>query len=243
MHLTLEPAIQYWGTPVLLITTLNENGTVNVAPMSSAWWLGWSCMLGFDASSQTVVNMRRSGECVLNVASEANLDAVNALALKTGSPSVPLHKRALGYRFERNKLERAGLTTTPSLEVKPPRVAECAVQLEAVVERVRPFAQRDVKLPIPACSVEVRIVRTHVDEALVSHDGKVDPSRWRALVMNFRELCVVGPPTPGSRLARGDDSGYAPWKRGPAFALAARVLGAVARSRWGVPEGDEETTS
>ena len=38
MHQTIEPAILYFGTPVVLISTLNEDGSPNLAPMSSAWW-------------------------------------------------------------------------------------------------------------------------------------------------------------------------------------------------------------
>ena len=68
MRKIVEPAIHYWGTPVVLISTLNEDGTTNLSPMSSAWWLGWSCMLGLDASSQTTENLKRNGECVLNLA-------------------------------------------------------------------------------------------------------------------------------------------------------------------------------
>ena len=41
MHRTIEPTILYFRTPVALISTLNEDGTPNIAPMSSAWWLGW----------------------------------------------------------------------------------------------------------------------------------------------------------------------------------------------------------
>jgi flavin reductase (DIM6/NTAB) family NADH-FMN oxidoreductase RutF len=40
-----EPAILYFGTPVVLIGTCNEDGSYNLAPMSSAWWLGWRCMV------------------------------------------------------------------------------------------------------------------------------------------------------------------------------------------------------
>ena len=69
MHKTVEPAILYLGTPVVLISTQNENGSPNLAPMSSAWWLGWRCMLGLAASSKTPQNLRRTGECVLNLPS------------------------------------------------------------------------------------------------------------------------------------------------------------------------------
>ena len=36
MHVDVEPAIFYWGTPVVLVSTLNADGTTNIAPMSSA---------------------------------------------------------------------------------------------------------------------------------------------------------------------------------------------------------------
>lgn len=32
MHQTISPAILYWGTPVLIIPTTNEDGTTNLAP-------------------------------------------------------------------------------------------------------------------------------------------------------------------------------------------------------------------
>ena len=103
VHRQIEPAIHYWGTPVVLVGTLNPDGKLNVSPMSSAWWLGWSCMLGFDASSQTVANLKRERECVLHLASAGDADIVNAVALTTGSESVPLHKKMLGYRHEADK--------------------------------------------------------------------------------------------------------------------------------------------
>lgn len=48
----VEPSILYFGTPVVLICTENEDGTANLAPMSSAWWLGWRCTLGLSANSR-----------------------------------------------------------------------------------------------------------------------------------------------------------------------------------------------
>jgi flavin reductase (DIM6/NTAB) family NADH-FMN oxidoreductase RutF len=48
-HLSVEPAILYLGTPVVLISSINEDCSPNLAPMSSAFWLGWRGMLGFEA--------------------------------------------------------------------------------------------------------------------------------------------------------------------------------------------------
>jgi len=112
MHRTIEPAIHYWGTPVVLISSLNEDGSTNVSPMSSAWWLGWSCMLGLDASSKTVDNLRRSKSCVLNLPSDAMAASVNGLALTTGSRNVPIHKKLLGYRHEADVVDRRNPATS-----------------------------------------------------------------------------------------------------------------------------------
>jgi len=42
-HMTIEPSILYFGTPIALLSTLNADGSANLAPMSSAWrWAGSS---------------------------------------------------------------------------------------------------------------------------------------------------------------------------------------------------------
>ena len=81
----IEPAIFYFGTPVVLIGSSNEDGSFNLAPMSSAWWVGWRCMLGLASNSKTTENMICTGECVLNLPSADLVDAVNRLARTTGS--------------------------------------------------------------------------------------------------------------------------------------------------------------
>ncbi|HEY6881205.1 MAG TPA: flavin reductase family protein [Polyangiales bacterium] len=234
----IRPAVHYWGTPVVLVSTLNDDGTLNIAPMSSAWWLGWSCMLGFDASSQTVSNLTHRREAVLNLTSARNASAVDRLALTTGARSVPLHKRLLGYRHEPDKLGCADFSTLPSLDVATPRLAECPVQLECVVRSLRPFAKDDPRMTVPACAVEVRIVRAHAHPDILRDDDHIDTMRWRPLLMSFRELFELGPALGRSRLAAGDDVSYAPWKRGPWQRAAASVLGAAAKRRYAV--GDDE---
>lgn len=59
MHREIEPKIMYFGTPVVLISTLNEDGSANLAPMSSAWWLKKSCMLGLGMRGKTFENLQR----------------------------------------------------------------------------------------------------------------------------------------------------------------------------------------
>lgn len=62
MHKIVQPKILYFGTPVILISTINDDGSPNIAPMSSGWWLDQSCMLGMSDQSKTVSNLLRTRE-------------------------------------------------------------------------------------------------------------------------------------------------------------------------------------
>ncbi len=211
MHNVIEPSILYFGTPVVLLSTRNEDGTPNLAPMSSAWWLGWNCMLGLGAKGHTALNLRRERECVINLPSAGMASAVNRLARLTGSDPVPPHKTAMGYRHEREKFAVAGLTQTPSDLVAAPRVAECPVQLEAVLEAVHPFGSRPDKAP-GALAFEMRIVRAHIDEA-IQMAGKpqhVDPDLWRPLLMSFCQFYGLGDRLRPSTLAEIPEEAYRP---------------------------------
>jgi flavin reductase (DIM6/NTAB) family NADH-FMN oxidoreductase RutF len=202
MHRTIEPTILYFGTPVALISTLNEDDTPNLAPMSSAWWLGWSCMLGLGSMGKTSENLIRTRECVINLPSEEQVTQVDRLALTTGKNPVPEKKLSWGYRHERDKLGVAGLTPVPSLAVQPPRVAECPVQMEGVVHDVRPFGKN-----VSANAFEVHIVKLHVEESLLEGAGPrphIDAEKWRPLIMSFCRFFGLSGEVHPSRLAESD---------------------------------------
>jgi flavin reductase (DIM6/NTAB) family NADH-FMN oxidoreductase RutF len=190
MHVTAEPAILYFGTPVVLIGTRNEDGSANLSPMSSAFWLGWRCMLGLGAASQTARNLLREGQCTLNLPSDAQVTLVDRLALTTGSDPVPPYKAARGYRHVRDKVAHAGLTPVPSQTVQPPRVHECPVQMEAVLEGRHVLAQSDEMLRGHVLAFEVRIQRVWIEEDLLmqGQPNRVDPDRWHPLIMSFQKF-------------------------------------------------------
>ena len=202
MHKTIEPTILYFGTPVALISTLNPDGSPNLAPMSSAWWLGWSCMLGLGQMGQTSDNLIRTRECVINLPSEKLVSHVDRLALTTGKNPVPDKKRQWGYQYEPDKFGVAGFTAMESLSVAPPRVRECPVQMEGVVHDFRPFGKN-----VSANAFEVHIVKLHVDEELLTGNSArphIDPVRWRPLIMSFCRFFGLGAEVHPSRLAESD---------------------------------------
>lgn len=195
MHVTCEPAILYFGTPVVIVSTVNEDGSCNLAPISSAFWLGWRCILGIGAMSKTAQNLRRTRECVLNLPSVREASAVDRLALTTGVNPVPNRKVARGYRHVKEKFAIAGLTPIASETVTPPRVLECPVQLEAVVEAIHGIADDDAALRGMIYTFETRIKRVHVEESILV-EGKpnhVDPDKWRPLLMSFQKLYGLAP--------------------------------------------------
>lgn len=210
MHRAADPAILYFGTPVVLVTSTNEDGTPNIAPMSSAWWLGWNCMLGFGARSKTPANILRTGECVLNLPSVDQVAAVDRLARTTGSDPVPPHKVAMGYRFEKDKFAVAGLTAMASQVVAPPRIAECPVQLEAVLTASHGLEAGDPERAGKLLALEVRVVRVHLDDSvrMAGHRERVDPERWRPLIMSFCQFFGLGEMVHPSRLAEIPESAY-----------------------------------
>src|SRR5437660_9349304 len=114
MHKTIEPTILYFGTPVAIISSLNGDGSANLAPMSSAWWLGWSCMLGLGEMGQTSDNLSRTRQCVINLPWEDLVTHVDRLALTTGKNPVPEKKQQWGYRHEPDKFGVAEFTPVAS---------------------------------------------------------------------------------------------------------------------------------
>ncbi|HYD82074.1 MAG TPA: flavin reductase family protein [Paucimonas sp.] len=190
MHAASEPAILYFGTPVVIVGTVNEDGTFNLAPISSVFWLGWRCVIGVGAASQTARNLRRTRECVLNLPSENEVGAVNKLALTTGANPVPERKHARGYRHVKDKFGIAGLTPLASETVAAPRVLECPVQLEAAVEAVHGLAEDDEAQRGRLLMFETRIKRAHLEESILvpGQPNRIDPDKWRPLIMSFQKF-------------------------------------------------------
>lgn len=210
MHVKSEPSILYFGTPVVLISTLNEDGTYNLSPMSSVFWLGWRCILGLSVKSKTTQNMIRTGECVLNLPSVEEVAAVNRLARTTGSIPVPESKALKGYRHESDKFGIAGLTPMASETIAPPRVQECPVQLEAVVESTHGIAEDDSRQRGNLVCIEVRIQRVHIEESILmdGEPNRIDPNKWRPLIMSFQEFYGLGPQLHASTLGQIPESLY-----------------------------------
>lgn len=184
-HLVVEPSILYFGTPVALIGTVNEDGTPNLAPMSSAWALGYSVVLGLGDSGQTIRNLRRLSECTINLPAASQWRSVERLAPLTGRNPVP-DSKSKQFRFEPDKFSAAQLTPQPSELVTPPRVAECPLQFEAQIVAFHRLAEG-------AHCVEAEVVRVHAaPEIVIDGSNHIDPGVWQPLLYVFRHYFGPG---------------------------------------------------
>jgi flavin reductase (DIM6/NTAB) family NADH-FMN oxidoreductase RutF len=203
-HVVTDPAILYFGTPVVLLSTVNPDGSPNLAPISSVYWLGRQAMLGINRNSQTWANLARTGEVVVALPSPDQVDAVNRLALTTGRDPVSERQQKRGYRHVADKFGVSGLTPVPSDLIAPPLVADCPVAMEATVDTMTEDVNR-----IPA--VEVTVQRVHASPGILATDrpNRIDPDRWRPLIMSFQHFYGLadGRMVP-SRLATVDEELY-----------------------------------
>ncbi|CAG9987362.1 unnamed protein product [Clonostachys byssicola] len=190
MHATINPAILYWGTPVAIVSTENEDGTFNLAPTTSVFWLGHRCVLGLAAESKTPQNILRTGQCVVNLPDDTQTGAVNGLAKTTGTEVVPPGKISRGYSFVHDKWAASGLTPQASQAIRPPRARECPVQMECELAMAHEMWKDLPEMAGVILIIELRVLRVHVEDGLrmKGYENRVDPDKWRPLIMSFQEF-------------------------------------------------------
>lgn len=198
MHVVPGHKVHYYGTPVVLLSTRNADGTANLGVISSAWWLGQFGMLGLGASAHSSTNLLRDGEVVVNLVPADMVATVDRLALTTGADPIHQSRADMGYVHVKDKFAHAGLTEQASELVSPPRVLECPIQLEARVVDHHVMKRNDRLI-----SFEIEVLRTHVEERLVIPGTHyIDADAWDPLIMKFCEFYGEGRNLQGSRLAQ-----------------------------------------
>ena len=97
------------------------------------------------------VNIRETGEFVVNLVSEANAEQMNITSIE--------------FDYGVNELEQAGLNTLPSVRVKPPRIAESPVAMECELMQI-------VELGEDSGLVLGRVVAMHIRDEFVLDAAK-----------------------------------------------------------------------
>ncbi|MDH2924402.1 flavin reductase (DIM6/NTAB) family NADH-FMN oxidoreductase RutF [Nicoletella semolina] len=177
MHQPISPKMFYYGFPVLLLTTVDENGKPNISPLSSSWCLGDNLVIGVGICGKAFENLQRCPEAVVNLPDSSLWQKIEKIASLTAKSSIPDHKKDF-YQFCDDKFSYAGFTTQPSLKVKPLRIAECPLQAETTVSNI---TERD-----SYAIIELKIQQIHAQSDLISTENKIDPQKWHPLIYNFR---------------------------------------------------------
>jgi flavin reductase (DIM6/NTAB) family NADH-FMN oxidoreductase RutF len=157
--------------PVYLISTVSPSGVANVAPysyVSPAATTPTSFVLSIlrrdDGSEKdTLVNLRASGELVINAVNEAIVRAANACA-----ENLPPHE---------SEFEFAGLTPTFA-SCGTPHVAQSPIRFECKVEREIPCGGDH---PGAAALVIVSVVRAYVSKTVYRGNGQLDIAALRLI--------------------------------------------------------------
>ena len=184
--IVITPSILYYGTPITLISTVNEHSQANISPISSSWALGDRVVLGFSLDAQGFLNLEQNRECVINVASPEALEGIGKIADTTGRN--PPSSVGRDYTFEADKFALGNFTKLESDLVQPPRIAECPLQLEAKVLAIHVLAG-DVGL----AAVETQVVRVHARaDIVVPGTNHIDPQLWHPLFYVFRHYFSTG---------------------------------------------------
>lgn len=157
--------------PIAWVTSVDAGGRVNLAPFSFYNAFGanppvvvFSPTLRRDGSKKdTLLNVEATREFVLNAAVEPLAQQVNL-----SSTELP---------HGQSEAELAGLTLTPSLRVRPPRIEESPAHFECKLLQVVPVGQG----PLAANLVIGEVVMMHVAEDVLDAQGLIDPTKLRTI--------------------------------------------------------------
>jgi flavin reductase (DIM6/NTAB) family NADH-FMN oxidoreductase RutF len=114
------------------------------------------------------------------------------------------------------------LTRVPSQTVEPPRALECPIHLEASVAAKHGIMDDDEAVRGAIVAFEVRIQRVHLHPGVLMNGNpdRIDPDKWRPLIMSFQRFYGLGDELHDSILARIPEEAYRPLARIPELALA-----------------------
>jgi flavin reductase (DIM6/NTAB) family NADH-FMN oxidoreductase RutF len=160
--------------PIGWITTLADDGRVNLAPFSQFNIVGFDPAYVMFSANRHPPDWRRKDSSEF---AERRGEFVYNMATWDLRHQVTLTSQI--YDTDVDELAAAGLTTAPSRFVKTPRVAESPVAFECV---------HHTTLCLPGDSIGTthyvvvgKVVGVHIDDAVISPDGKLDIARIKPL--------------------------------------------------------------
>lgn len=141
--------------PIAWVTTLGAAGQINLAPFSAFTFLSSAppmIGIGVGGHKDTAVNIARTGEFVVHIASMAFLE--------------PLHASSAEHPPEVSEAGLLGLATVPSRFVGVPRLADIPAAMECKLDRVTLYGRLNANF------IAGEVINFYVRDDLLQ-DGKV----------------------------------------------------------------------
>jgi flavin reductase (DIM6/NTAB) family NADH-FMN oxidoreductase RutF len=174
--------------PIAWVITQNSSGVLNGAPFSFFnVFAGDPPVVGIGMGSHGVdrpkdsrVNIRDTGQFVVNLVSEDNARAMNITAVE--------------FDFGVDELAEAGLTTLPSARVRPPRVAQSPVALECELMQIIDLGTRNGLVLGRVLAMHVRddavmdSAKHYIDTPSLKLIGRMHGSGWYARTSDLFQL-------------------------------------------------------
>jgi flavin reductase (DIM6/NTAB) family NADH-FMN oxidoreductase RutF len=155
--------------PIAVVSTKNKDGTNNVAPFS--FFTGVSAkpfIIAFaplirtstGEKKDTVINIEREKEFVINFTNEENSDLVNL-----ASSELPYGEDEFTY---------SGLTPIESEVVKACRVKQSPIQFECKLKDIISYGDK----PGAGTLITGEVVKVHIDESIYDN-GRIVTAKWK----------------------------------------------------------------
>jgi len=138
----------------VLVTTVDSKGKPDVAPFSFVSPVSFDpplLMVAIGVNKHSYWNLMRKKEFVVNIPTEKMLEKVWIAGEK--------------WDAEVSKIERAGLQTSKSEKVGPPRLTECVAHIECYLEDAKKYGDHVI--------VVGRVVAVNVNEEYVDEEGRL----------------------------------------------------------------------
>ncbi|MBA3647331.1 MAG: flavin reductase family protein [Chitinophagales bacterium] len=154
--------------PIAFASTVDKNGIPNLSPFSffNAFGSNPPTLIFSPARrvrdntiKHTLENLQEVPEVVINT---VNYNMVQQMSLA----SVEFPKGA-------NEFIKSGFTAIQSDKIKPPRVKESPVQFECKVVEIKPMGTEGGAANLVICEILVM----HIEEAILSSEGKIDQQK------------------------------------------------------------------
>jgi flavin reductase (DIM6/NTAB) family NADH-FMN oxidoreductase RutF len=174
--------------PIAWVSSVGVDGTRNLAPFS------FFNAVGFPLT--VLVSIGRRGGSVKDTLRNVEETGQFVVNLVDVSLARQMNETSGEYDYQVDEFARAGLTAAASDVVRPARVAEAAVAMEAVLTQVVAVAGTAYTMVLGT------VVRFHLREGLLRANGLVDAARLRPLARlggdeyaSLSEVFDMGRPT------------------------------------------------